>query len=114
MFQILQNSFLGFLTAENILLIVTGLVVIAVMLVADRLIRRAISRHSKRLRLEKHVENVFKLIARIVVFAAGMVALLQFFGMPTEWFVGVSALTGAAIGFASTQTVGNFLAGLYI
>lgn len=31
-----------------------------------------------------------------------------------EWFVGLSALTGAAIGFASTQTVGNFLAGLYI
>lgn len=34
--------------------------------------------------------------------------------MPTEWLVGVSALTGPAIGFASTQTVGNFLAGLYI
>ena len=114
MFQIFQNSFLGFLTAENLLIIITALVIIAVMLVADRLIRRAIVRHSKRLRLEKHVENVFKLIARIVVFAAGMVALLQFFGMPTEWFLGVSALTGAAIGFASTQTVGNFLAGLYI
>jgi len=91
MFQIFQNSFLGFLTADNLLIIITGLVIIAVMLVADRLIRRAIARYSKRLRLEKHVENVFKLIARIVVFAAGMVALLQFFGMPTEWFLGVSA-----------------------
>ena len=34
--------------------------------------------------------------------------------MHADWFIGVSALTGAAIGFASTQTVGNFLAGLYI
>jgi len=32
----------------------------------------------------------------------------------TTWFVGVSALTGAAIRFASTQTVGNFLAELYV
>jgi len=42
------------------------------------------------------------------------IVLLSLFNVDTTWFVGVSALTGAAIGFASTQTVGNFLAGLYI
>jgi len=84
------------------------------MVVADRIIRRAIARYSQKLKMEKHGENILKLIARIVVFAAGLVALLSLFGVPTDWFIGVSALTGAAIGFASTQTVGNFLAGFYI
>jgi len=102
------------LTTEKLLLIATSLIIIIVMFVADRLVRRAIGRYSKRLKLEPHVENIFKLIARIIIVAVGAVAFLSLFGLPTEWFVGVSALTGAAIGFASTQTVGNFLAGLYI
>jgi len=106
--------FFEFLTTETLLFIATGLAIVIILLVADRLVRRAISRYSKRLRLEPHVENIFKLTARIIIFAVGIVALLSLFGLPTEWFVGVSALTGAAIGFASTQTVGNFLAGLYI
>lgn len=96
------------------MLIVTSLVIIIVVLVADILIRRAISRYSKRLKFDPHIENIFKLTARIIIAAAGVIAFLSYFGAPTEWFVGVSALTGAAIGFASTQTVGNFLAGLYI
>ena len=101
-------------TIENLLFIASSLIIIIVAIVADRLIRRAIARYSKRIKLGPHVENILKLVARIVVFAVGAVSLLSLFGLPTEWFVGVSALTGAAIGFASTQTVGNFLAGLYV
>jgi len=91
-----------------------ALVIVAVTFVVDRLIRRALSRYGKRLDLEPHAVNIFKLIARIVIFAAGLVAILSIFGASTDWFIGISALTGAAIGFASTQTVGNFLAGLYL
>lgn len=106
--------FQDWFTTENIFLIATGVIIIIVMVIADKLVRRAISRYAHRLSLEPHVENIFKLVARILIVAIGVVILLSVFGMPTEWFVGVSALTGAAIGFASTQTVGNFLAGLYI
>ena len=106
--------FSDFLAMENLLLIATGLVIIIIVLVADRLVRRALSRYSKRLKLESHAENVFKLTARIIIAAVGVVALLSHFGMSTDWFVGISALTGIAIGFASTQTLGNFFAGLYI
>ena len=55
-----------------------------------------------------------RLFSRLIVFASGVVAIVSLFGFPTDLFLGVSALTGAAIGFASTQTVGNFLAGLYL
>jgi small-conductance mechanosensitive channel len=106
--------FPDFLTTENLLLIGIGSVIAIFVIVADRLSRRAIARYSKRLKLEPHAENILKLTARIVIAAVGVVVLLSIFNVDTTWFVGVSALTGAAIGFASTQTVGNFLAGLYV
>jgi small-conductance mechanosensitive channel len=102
------------LSMANLEKVAIVLVIVAMTFVADILIRRALSRYGKRLDLEPHAVNILKLIARIVVFAAGVAALLTLFNFPTEWFVSISALTGAAIGFASTQTVGNFLAGLYL
>ncbi len=102
------------LSIANLQKAAIALVIVAVTFVVDRLIRRALYRYGKRLDLEPHAINILKLIARIVVFAAGVVALLSFFGASMDWFIGISALTGAAIGFASTQTVGNFLAGLYL
>jgi small-conductance mechanosensitive channel len=102
------------ISPATLLLVAEVLVIIAVTFVVDTLIRRALSRYGKRLDMEPHAINILKLIARILVFAGGVVALLVIFKFPTEWFVSISALTGAAIGFASTQTVGNFLAGLYL
>jgi len=64
--------------------------------------------------LEPHAINILMLIARLIVFASGVVAILSLFNVGTDWFFGISALTGTAIGFASTQTIGNFLAGFYI
>jgi small-conductance mechanosensitive channel len=106
--------FPGFLTTDKLVLAGVALIIVVVTFVLDKLIRRAISQYGKRLDLEPHAVNILKLIARIIVFAAGLVAILSLFGFSTDWFLGISALTGAAIGFASTQTVGNFLAGLYL
>lgn len=102
------------LSIENLWLIIGGVTAVIIMFVADKIVCRAISRYSQKLKFEKHAENIFKLTARIIIVASGLIALLSIFGIPTEWFISISALTGAAIGFASTQTVGNFLAGLYI
>ena len=106
--------FPAFLTTDNLVLAGIALIIVVVAFVLDKLIRRAISQYGKRLDLEPHAVNILKLIARIIVFASGLVAILSLFGASMDWFIGISALTGAAIGFASTQTVGNFLAGLYL
>jgi small-conductance mechanosensitive channel len=106
--------FPAFLTTDNLVLAGIAIVIVFVTFVLDKLIRRAISQYGKRLDLEPHAVNILKLVARLIVFASGVVALLSLFGFSTDWFIGISALTGAAIGFASTQTVGNFLAGLYL
>lgn len=105
---------LNFFSMEGLLKLLTGIIIVVATFLIDKLARRAITRYSKKIGLGLNVENVFKLFARIIIVASGISAILSIFGLPTEWFVSVSALSGAAIGFASTQTVGNFLAGLYI
>jgi small conductance mechanosensitive channel len=94
-------------------IIISVIVVIAIFLV-EKFSKTLITRFSKRIELKKHLENILKLVSRIIVYSVGITILLEIWGLPTEWFLSVSALSGAAIGFASTQTIGNLLAGLYI
>ena len=105
---------LDFVSSENIILVLKVVIVLVGAIVADRVVRRAIKRYSKRIGLVKHIENIFKLIARIIIFAATITIILPIFNIDTSVILSISALSGAAIGFAATQTVGNFLAGLYI
>ncbi len=109
-----SKVFPAFLTTANLVLVVIVLVIVVVTFVLDKLIRSAISQYGERINMEPHAINILRLVARLIVVISGVVALMSFFGFPTDLFLGVSALTGAAIGFASTQTVGNFLAGLYL
>ncbi|NIR86808.1 mechanosensitive ion channel [Candidatus Bathyarchaeota archaeon] len=105
---------LDFVTSETMTLALKVIIVSAMAIVADRVVVRAIKRYSRRIGLVEHVENMFKVIARIVIFAAAITIILPIFKIDTGVILSLSALSGAAIGFAATQTVGNFLAGLYI
>jgi small-conductance mechanosensitive channel len=99
---------------ENVTLALKAIIVLVGAIVADRLVRRAIRRYAKRIGLVEHIENIFKVLARIVIFAIAITIILPLFRIDTSFILSLSALSGAAIGFASTQTLGNFLAGLYI
>jgi hypothetical protein len=109
-----QLGSLDFITLETITLALKVIIVLVGAIVADRVVGRVIKRYSKRIGLVEHIENMFKLIARIVIFAAAITIILPIFNIDTSVILSLSALSGAAIGFAATQTVGNFLAGLYI
>lgn len=106
--------FSGLLSTDNLFFIGTALLIVLLTIIIDRLLRRAINRYANRVNLDPHASNILKLIFRIVVFSGGIIAFMTLFNIGTDWFFGISALTGAAIGFASTQTVGNFLAGFYL
>jgi small-conductance mechanosensitive channel len=93
---------------------IIAVVIIVVAFFLDKLIRRSISRYGKKAKMEPHATNILKLIVRILVAIGAVVSLMSLFQVSTDWFFGASALTGTAIGFASTQTIGNFLAGFYI
>jgi len=109
-----ELGILDFVSSENMTLALKVIIVLVGAIVADRVIGRAIKRYSKRIGLVEHVENMFKVIARIVIFATAITIILPVFKIDTGVILSLSALSGAAIGFAATQTVGNFLAGLYI
>jgi small-conductance mechanosensitive channel len=40
--------------------------------------------------------------------------LLRIWDLPTNWFVGSSALIGAFLGFGASQTINNIVAGFYV
>jgi small-conductance mechanosensitive channel len=103
-----------FLPLENLTQGLKAIIVLAGAIITDQVVGRMIKRYSRRIGLVEHIENIFKLVSRIVIFAAAITIILPIFKIDTSAILSISALSGAAIGFAATQTVGNFLAGLYI
>ncbi len=86
---------------------------VAVILI-ERLISRWIKRFIERTGMPPHIGNTLLLTGRFIIFIGALIALLNIGGISSDILVAFSALSGAAIGFASGQTIGNILAGLYL
>jgi small-conductance mechanosensitive channel len=82
--------------------------------ILERVITRYLRRFAKRAKLEPNVTNSLVLTFRILILIGAVASIVRVGGLTTEWFVAFSALGGAAVGFASQQTIGNFIAGLYL
>lgn len=65
-------------------------------------------------RMTKTVINTLRVLGRMIIVPFCVIAYLNNFPAFQGTLLGISALLGTAIGFASTTTMGNFLAGLYI
>lgn len=87
---------------------------VIVAVIVQRTLKKTIVRFCDRAGLSRHVRGILILISNVVVAVLGIFVILGVLGLPVELFALTGALTGTAIGFASTQTLGNFLAGLYI
>ena len=118
--QSLLDQILSYLDSIKIydgfsLLAMLWIVVIAsVAFILERLITRYVRRFAKKARLEPEVTNGIVLTFRLLIMIGAIAALTKLGGVPTDWFLAFSALGGAAVGFASQQTIGNFVAGLYL
>ncbi|MBN1785010.1 MAG: mechanosensitive ion channel [Candidatus Bathyarchaeota archaeon] len=106
----------GQLTPTEELLLDFGILIIilVVAFILDKVLRRSIGKYGKRVNMEPHAINILKLVVRLLVATGALISVLVLFNVPTDLFLAGGALTGTAIGFASTQTLGNFLAGFYI
>jgi small-conductance mechanosensitive channel len=102
------------LTEEVIRSTIIVVVALAVLGLSYKLISRYISHFCRKFRVEPHVENSLRLVLRLVCLLAGTGVLTVTYGLPSTWFLGGTALTGAAIGFGSSQVIGNLMAGLYV
>ncbi len=106
-------NFLDYLRLEIRHLLLAA-IAIAAIIVVYKIISRSVSNMSRRLELEPHVENSFRLVLRVGALVAGTAVFLRLFELETSWLLGGSAIVGAAIGFGSSQTINNIVAGFYV
>jgi small-conductance mechanosensitive channel len=99
---------IGFSTILSIMVIVAAAIAI------ERLFTRYLSRFAKRAKLERNVTNNLVLTFRILILIGAVLAISRIGGLQPEWILSISAIGGAALGFASQKTLGNFLAGLFL
>jgi small-conductance mechanosensitive channel len=91
------------------------IVIIAIIAVTlERLISRYLTRFAKRIKPEPSASNNLVLTFRILILIFAVLAISSLGGVQAEWLLSVSAIGGAALGFASQKTIGNFLAGLFL
>ena len=91
-----------------------GAVILAAVFIAYKLLSRFISRTSKHLEMEPQAVNVLRLILKVGAIVLASSAVFTIFELPTTMFVGGSALIGAFLGFGSSQTINNIVAGFYV
>ena len=97
-----------------ILNVVYTLAVLTALLAVYKFLSRFLSRTGRRPELDPHMQNSFRLLLRVVMLLVGLAAVFSVYALPAEWFIGGSALVGAAIGFGSSQTINNVVAGFYV
>jgi small-conductance mechanosensitive channel len=110
-FEYLESQTLFGVSLSTIIWII---IIGVVALILERVITRYLRKFARRARLAPHVANSMVLTFRILILIGAMFALFRVGGLPSEWIVAFSALGGTAVGFASTKTIGNFIAGLYL
>lgn len=108
------NTLLAIFSSHNLLSILEVVAVVLTLFIIYKLVNSYLSRFCKRLKIEEHIENALRLVARIIIAVAGLGSIMHILGLSTTWLLGGSALVGAVVGFGSTQTIGNIMAGFYV
>jgi small-conductance mechanosensitive channel len=90
------------------------LVILVAIFIAYKALSRLISRTGRRLELEPHAMNAFRLILRVASVFSALYILFHLYNISTTVFVSGSALLGALLGFGSSQTINNIVAGFYV
>lgn len=93
--------------------IVTAVVLVAIF-VLYKFLSRLVSRTGRRLELEPHAVNAIRLVLRVGTVFSSMYVFFALYEIPTTAFVSGSALVGALLGFGSSQTINNIVAGFYV
>jgi potassium efflux system protein len=90
------------------------LVILAVALSLERVFTTYLSKFAKRTKMQRNAANNLVLTFRILILIGAVLAISRIGGLDPAWILSISAIAGAALGFASQKTLGNFLAGLFL
>jgi small conductance mechanosensitive channel len=110
-----MSVFLDMFAENPYLITIIWVIIIAIVATTvERLITRWLRKIAKRTEMPPEVSNGLILTGRLVILVGAVVALLHLGGVSADILVSFSALGGAAVGFASTRTIGNLIAGLFL
>jgi small-conductance mechanosensitive channel len=107
-------SDLWFQLPKETIKLLQSVVAISVVFIAYKYLSRFINQTGKEVDLEPHVMNAVRLVFRVAAIMIVSIILLNIWNLPDEWFIGSSALVGAFLGFGSSQTINNIVAGFYV
>jgi len=89
-------------------------VILAAIFVLYKFLSRLVSRTGRRLELEPHAVNAIRLLLRVVTVFSSLYVAFALYELPTTVFISGSALIGALLGFGSSQSINNIVAGFYV
>ncbi len=93
--------------------IIIATIVIIIILILQSILVRITKRSVKKAHLPPEAANGLVLAIRMIAIFGIFTILTSYAGFTTE-ALALSGFIGAAIGFGSTQTVGNLIAGMYV
>jgi small-conductance mechanosensitive channel len=106
----IPTNLFGLPLADVIEIIFIAVIAISI----ERIVTRYISHFSKKTKLEANTANNLALTFRILILIGAVVAISRAGNFEAEWILSISAIGGAAVGFASQKTIGNFVAGIFL
>ena len=89
-------------------------IIIVLILVIDRIIMFVVRRGARKQKVPLEAINGIKIAVRLVTVILIIIALLTFIPGSASYLISISSITGLIIGFASTQVVSQFIAGIYL
>lgn len=93
--------------------IIFAIIAIIIVLLVQRILVRAAKRSVKKAQLPTEAANGIILVIRLAAVFIIFTILTSYAGLSSE-ALALSSFIGAAVGFASAQTIGNILAGIYV
>jgi small-conductance mechanosensitive channel len=89
-------------------------IIIVIILVIYRIIMLSVRRGARKQNVPLEAINGIKIAIRLVMIILIIIALLTYIPGSASYLISISSITGLIIGFASTQVVSQFIAGIYL
>jgi small-conductance mechanosensitive channel len=89
-------------------------IIVIIILIIYRILMYVIRRGAKRQKIPLEAMNGIKIIVRLITVFLILIALFDFIPGASSYLLSISSITGVIIGFASTQVVSQFIAGIYL
>ncbi|MDX1798087.1 MAG: mechanosensitive ion channel [Candidatus Lokiarchaeia archaeon] len=89
-------------------------IIVFTILIIYRILMYVVRSGAKKQRIPLEATNGIKIILRLITIFLIIIALITFIPGASSYLLSISSITGVIIGFASTQVVSQFVAGIYL